>query len=251
MPSEVCTQVVYAWRQSDPGGKGIVLLLFLLSIYAWTIMLEKGWSLWRVRSGCKHFLSQFDPAESALKLVLRKREFGGPIAEAYFAALNEVMDILNVDAVSLDRHCEERSLPQALTDREIDKVRATLERVLAAQNLVIEERLGVLGSIVTISPFLGLLGTVWGVMLAFIGMAQKGRPDISAIAPGVSGALLTTVVGLLVAIPSVAGLNTILNGVKRTNVEMDNFVEDFSAKLRLQVSSATIREKRTRAEAAG
>ena len=229
------SNILYAWQQSDVCAKGIVLLLLLLSIYAWTIMFEKGWSLCRVRWGCSRFLAEFEPADSVLTLSLRERNFNGPIAEAYFAAVDEVMDILRVPPALVDRYCRSCTLPRALSSTEVDKVRSTVERTLAAQNLIIEERLGMLGTIVTISPFLGLLGTVWGVMLAFIGMAQKGRPDISAIAPGVSGALLTTVVGLVVAIPSVMGLNLILNAVKRTNVEMDNFVEDFVAKLRLQV----------------
>ena len=94
--------------------------------------------------------------------------------------------------------------------------------------------MGLLGTIVSISPFLGLLGTVWGVMLAFIGMAQKGRPDIGVIAPGVSGALLTTVVGLVVAIPSVIGNNFILSDVEKTTVEMGNFVENFIALVKLE-----------------
>ena len=234
MDSSFSSNIYYAWQQSDVCAKGIVAVLFLLSIYAWTIMFDKGWALLRVRLGCSRFLAEFEPADSVLALSLRERQFSGPIAEAYYTAIDDVMDILRVPSAVVDRYLRACVLPRALTDKEVDKVRSTLERVLAAQNLLIEERLGMLGTIVTISPFLGLLGTVWGVMLAFVGMAQKGRPDIGAIAPGVSGALLTTVVGLVVAIPSVMGLNLILNAVKRTNVEMDNFVEDFIAKLRLQ-----------------
>ena len=90
----------------------------------------------------------------------------------------------------------------------------------------IEQRLGLLSSIVSVSPFLGLLGTVWGVMLSFIGMAIEGKADINAIAPGVSGALLTTVVGLLVAIPAVIGYNFLSSQVKICAVRMDNFAED-------------------------
>jgi len=70
-------------------------------------------------------------------------------------------------------------------------------------------------------------------MLAFIGMAQAGRPDIAAMAPGVSGALLTTVVGLLVAIPSLVGNNAISNTVLKTCNEMENFVDAFIALLRI------------------
>ena len=87
---------------------------------------------------------------------------------------------------------------------------------------------------VSISPFLGLFGTVWGIMLAFTEMAMAGRPDIQTLAPGVSGALLTTVLGLLVAIPSLVGYNTITFYIKQVTVHMDNFVEEFIAKLKIE-----------------
>jgi biopolymer transport protein TolQ len=231
---------LYAYSTSDLISKGIVLLLLLLSVYAWTIMGEKAVSLGRVRRACRTFMDQFIVADSLLELSLRERDFEGPLAEAYFAALDEIMNILGVDAAQVDLYCRRRLLPRLLSDHEIQKVQAVIERVLTKQNLLIEERLGTLGTIVTLAPFLGLLGTVWGVMLAFVGMAQQGRPDLAILAPGICGALLTTVVGLVVAIPSVVGLNAILNGVKRTNVEMDNFTDDFVAKMRLQkTGSAT------------
>jgi biopolymer transport protein ExbB/TolQ len=225
---------LYAYSTSDLISQGIVLLLLLLSTYAWTIMAEKALSLARVRNACRRFLDAFEPADSVLELALRERDFAGPLAEAYYAALDEIMNVLGVRAQEVDVYCRQRLLPRLLTDNEIEKVKAVSERVLARQNLLIEERLGALGTIVTLAPFLGLLGTVWGVMLAFVGMAQQGRADLATLAPGVCGALLTTVVGLVVAIPSVVGLNAILNSVKRTNVEMDNFIEDFVAKMRLQ-----------------
>ncbi len=233
---------LYAYGTSDLISKGIVLLLILLSVYAWTIMAEKAVSLARVRSSCRRFLDQFEPADSLLELSLRERELTGPLAEAYFAALDEIMNVLGVDASQVDLYCRRRVLPRLLSDSEITKVRAVIERVLTRQNLLIEERLGALGTIVTLAPFLGLLGTVWGVMMAFVSMAQQGRPDLAVLAPGVCGALLTTVVGLVVAIPSVVGLNAILNAIKQTNADMDNFIDDFVAKMRLEktgsVSSA-------------
>ncbi len=236
---------LYAYNTSDLISKGIVLLLVLLSVYAWTIMGEKAVSLGRVRTACRKFMDSFVSADSLLELSLRERDFDGPLAEAYFAALDEIMNILVVDGSQVDLYCRRHLLPRGLSDHEIQKVQAVIERVLTRQNLLIEERLGTLGTIVTLAPFLGLLGTVWGVMLAFVGMAQQGRPDLAILAPGICGALLTTVVGLVVAIPSVVGLNAILNAVKRTNVEMDNFVDDFVAKLRLQkTGSATSAQDR-------
>jgi biopolymer transport protein ExbB/TolQ len=80
---------------------------------------------------------------------------------------------------------------------------------------------------VSASPFLGLLGTVWGVMEAFGGMAASGSAMLSAVAPGISGALLTTVVGLLVALPSAIGYNLLTNKIRRISVQMDNFAQEF------------------------
>lgn len=232
------TNTWYAFNTSDLVSKTIVLVLFCLSMYAWTTMVEKAFSLASVRRSSRRFLEQFEPAESLLELSLRERDLGGPLAEAYFAALDEIMNILEVDASQVDLYCRRRLLPRLLTENEIGKVRAVIERVLTRQNQLIEDRLGMLSTIVTLAPFLGLLGTVWGVMMAFVAMAQEGRPDLAVLAPGVSGALLTTVVGLLVAIPSVAGLNGILGSVKQINVDMDNFIDDFVTKMRLEKTGA-------------
>jgi biopolymer transport protein ExbB/TolQ len=226
--------IVYAWNQSDFCGQLIVVSIGLLSIYAWIIMLDKGLTMFRIRRSCTRFTKKFELATSPLELALLIDDFDGPLASAYQAGIDEIMDVLRVNPELVDTYCRRKTLPRALTQHEVDKVRSTVERTVAAQIMAMEEKLGILGTIVTLSPFLGLLGTVWGVMLAFIGMAQKGRPDINAIAPGVSGALMTTVAGLLVAIPSVAGNNIIINSVRRTTVEMDNFVETFMALLKLQ-----------------
>ena len=84
-----------------------------------------------------------------------------------------------------------------------------------------------IASAVTTAPFLGLLGTVWGVMDSFGGMGVTGSAMLSAVAPGISGALLTTVVGLLVALPSAICYNLLSDQIRRLSVEMDNFVQEF------------------------
>ena len=85
------------------------------------------------------------------------------------------------------------------------------------------------------SPFLGLLGTVWGVMSAFSGIAQaaatSGRADLASMAPGVSGALITTVAGLLVAIPSMFGYNWLVHNLRVLTVELDNFAQELVSKM--------------------
>ena len=102
------------------------------------------------------------------------------------------------------------------------------------QIVALEDKIIFLMTAVSISPFLGLFGTVWGIMLAFTEMAQAGKPDISTLAPGISGALLTTVLGLFVAMPSLVGYNYITFYIKQTTVFMDNFVEEFLGKFEME-----------------
>ena len=120
-----------------------------------------------------------------------------------------------------------------LTEAQMNAIEAVLEREISTQILELESGTSVLATIVSVCPFLGLFGTVWGVMLAFIGMAQQGSADIGAMAPGIASALLTTVVGLIVAIPSVIGYNAIGAMIRQLTVSMDNFSEAFMVKLKL------------------
>lgn len=227
--------VFYAFRQSDSFARLIVLLLFLLSIHAWTIMVEKGLVIRRARRGTSRFVRAFREAATPMELVLDIERHAGPLAYVYQAGIDELVDILDIDPQLIDTYCRRTTMPRSLSGSEVEKVRSTLERAVDLQVVELESRLGLLGTSVTVSPFLGLLGTVWGVMAAFCELAQRGRPDIGALAPGISGALLTTVVGLLVAIPALVGFNLLTNSVRLTTVEMDSFVEDFVAQLKLQV----------------
>ena len=81
------------------------------------------------------------------------------------------------------------------------------------------------------APFLGLLGTVWGVMSAFSYVAQAGKADLATMAPGVAAALVTTVAGLLVAIPSMFGYNWLVHNLRVRTVELDNFAQEFVSRI--------------------
>ncbi len=94
---------------------------------------------------------------------------------------------------------------------------------------------------VTAAPFLGLLGTVWGVLVAFTRMTTNlGGALLGAVAPGIAGALLTTVVGLLVALPSAIGYNLLVADIKRMCVEMDNFADELVADLQSVCSDRSV-----------
>lgn len=234
MPLAATSNLIYAFQNSDLFSRGIIGLLLLLSIQAWTIMIDKWLTVSHARRTSNRFLQQFATCKSALDMLTQLALHGGPLVDVYKAGVGELADILGINPQVLDAHSRNRSLPRPLSPYEVDRIRSTIERTVSNKINELEARLGLLGTAVTVSPFLGLLGTVWGVMIAFCGIARTGRPDIGAMAPGISGALLTTVVGLLVAIPSVVGFNAVTNGVKQTVTNMDTFVEDFISVLKLQ-----------------
>ncbi|MFW6414520.1 MAG: MotA/TolQ/ExbB proton channel family protein, partial [Verrucomicrobiota bacterium] len=225
--------VFYAFQQSDNFARLIIFLLFIISIQAWTIMIERGLTARKALRASRKFIHQFNACSSPTDMLFYMTRHKGPVVDVYESAVNEMADILGLNSELLDQYARSETMPRQLNNNELDRIRSTLERSVSVKAGELEQKLGMLGTVVTISPFLGLLGTVWGVMMAFTGMAQSGRPDIGAMAPGVSGALLTTVVGLLVAIPSVIGYNTLTNYVNLTVTELDNFVEDFMSVLKL------------------
>ena len=113
----------------------------------------------------------------------------------------------------------------------MEHVKRTLERTVAQQSLRLESGLILLAIAVSGAPFLGLLGTVWGVMSAFSYVALKGRAELATMAPGVAAALITTVAGLLVAIPSMFGYNWLVHNLRVLTVELDNFAQELISKI--------------------
>jgi biopolymer transport protein TolQ len=113
----------------------------------------------------------------------------------------------------------------------IEHVKRTMENAVAQESLKLESGLILLAIAVSGAPFLGLLGTVWGVMSTFGHIAQQGSASLAAMAPGVSAALITTVAGLLVAIPSMFGYNWLVHNLRVLTVELDNFAQEIVSKI--------------------
>lgn len=207
--------VTGVFAESSLPGKLIVLLLFISSVGVWYVMGTKMIQLARARKSSEHFLDLFrkksNPFEQGQRIP------GSPLNtlyEAGCAAISEQGD-------------------QPLTSHQMESVRAVVDRTMADEALLLEDGMGLLATAVSACPFLGLLGTVWGVMDAFMGMASSGSATLSAVAPGIAGALLTTVVGLLVALPSAIGYNLLTSRIRRLAVQMDNFSQEFGSAAQL------------------
>ncbi|MBM4148693.1 MAG: biopolymer transporter ExbB [Lentisphaerae bacterium] len=220
----ICS-VMFAFEQSNPAGKAIVAVLFLGSVFAWTLMAAKSRELGLARRATERFLSEQRKAQSPVTLFLKRSQMyqASPVFAVYSAACEHLVSAFD-PASSVGRSESGR-----LTRTEMNMARTAAERAVADQSLILENNMGLLATAVTTAPFLGLLGTVWGVMDAFCSMAVVGSAMLSAVAPGISGALLTTVIGLLVALPSAIGYNLMTDRIKRLCVQMDTFAQEFLA----------------------
>ena len=225
---------IEAYKQSDSVGQFIVWLLFVGSILTWTIMIEKAFSLHRAKRFSLDFIRMFRNERFPIRLLSRAEKNLSPVTSVYKSGTANLLEYYDIPSEFADQYGSSRYPQKKLSTAEIETLRSSLERSVADQILQIEDKIGILATAVSASPFFGLFGTVWGVMMAFCGMATQGRADISAIAPGVSGALLTTVVGLMVAIPSLIGYNLLTNSIRQITVYMDNFVEEYMAKIKLE-----------------
>ena len=219
--------VYYAYQNSDGVGKAIVVLLIIGSMITWTVMLEKWWSLYRAKRLSQRFTDlfyQFGEKNLVSDVLIREEKINdGPVAAIYREAMVKLLDFYAANGETIrgtTRTCK-------LSEAQCNAIEAILQREVARQLNELETRIGMLATLVSLSPFCGLFGTVWGVMMAFCGIAAAGKSDFTALAPGVAGALLTTVAGLVVAIPSLVGYNWLTGMIRDLTVTMDNFTEEF------------------------
>jgi biopolymer transport protein TolQ len=227
--------VGYAFSHSDIVGQSIVVFLLFASVLTWTIMLDKGLALHRAVKLSEYLISFTRNSKTIFGLYRNAKDNPSPVAQVYMAGASKLMEFQSLTHEKVSIMQTHGESPQVkLTQSEISAIQTALEREVAEQIMTLEKRIGVLGTAVSVSPFFGLFGTVWGIMMAFTAVAAHGSANIGALAPGVSGALLTTVVGLVVAIPSLIGYNLLTVTIRKLTVYMDNFTEDFIAKVKLE-----------------
>jgi len=194
-------------------------------------MLTKISELRRAKSVSLRFWRDFRKESHPLNLYMQQKSYAGsPLFKIYVDSCETALRELAMRGVGVDElFLEDAERVNDLSPHQIEAIRNIAERNVADQALRLEHNVGFLANAVSMSPFLGLLGTVWGVMEAFTSMASSGSANLSAVAPGISAALLTTVVGLLVALPSAFGYNIITNHIRTLTVQMDNFAQELAA----------------------
>lgn len=219
--------MLYAWNVSNAAGKAIIVLLILASVFSWSVMVTKFLFIRQARRENERFLRRFRHSRYPLEIFEQGQRFGAsPLAAVYASGARELSFHLLGSSV-VDETYRSRLLDAPKIDAtSMGSVRSSLERAVGEESLKLEANLILLATAVSGAPFLGLLGTVWGVMDAFTGVAIAGKANLAALAPGVSGALITTVAGLLVAIPAMFGYNFLITTLKGMMVEMENFAAE-------------------------
>lgn len=219
-------ELLYVWDRATIEAKAIIILLIVFSIVVWSVMGYKAVQMRRARRLNYYFNEEFRAQPKVLDVFDRKLHVEGcPLYEVYQTGC------VQLDARLRGPGGERRK--QTVTLKNMEHVKRALENTVAQESLKLESGLIWLSIAASGAPFLGLLGTVWGVMSAFAGIAQapQGAASLAAMAPGVSAALITTVAGLLVAIPSMFGYNWLVHNLRAFTVGLDNFAQELVSRM--------------------
>jgi biopolymer transport protein TolQ len=200
--------------------------LLLVSLASWTVIFGKLFGLRRVRARNDGFERDFWSGRSLNELqqaaIARSGDDGAPMERIFASGMREFMKLR-----------EKRLDAQAQLDGARRAMRASFQRELDA----VESHLSFLGSVGSVSPYVGLFGTVWGIMHAFVGLSNLQQVTLATVAPGIAEALVATALGLFAAIPAVIAYNRFARDIDRIAIQLETFIEEFSNILQRNVAA--------------
>ena len=238
----------FAFDKATTEGKVTIVMLAVVSLFSWTVIIQKARQLYRAQKMSKRFYTAYRATRDPLELFNNEGDFSGaPAFEVYATGAEEVAYHLKNNPVTVKsrpRSPSSAGLPLATLEANTDffarsrvtkisqgsfeSVKVVLERAVSAQALSLEKGMIILSTAVAGGPFIGLLGTVWGVIETFSGIARVQAASLTAMAPGVAGALIATVVGLFVAIPAMFAYNYMITTIRAITQELDNFTAEYA-----------------------
>ena len=236
----------FAMEKATIEGKMTIGVLAVVSMFSWTVILSKARQLYKATKMSKRFYGAYRSTRDPVELFNNNREFNGaPAYEIYYNGAEELAYHLKNNPVEVKKATvlSSNQVPGAETDvfaravstkisnASFESVKVVLERSVSAQTILLEKGMIILTTAVAGGPFLGLFGTVWGVMETFSGIAIKQAASLTAMAPGVAGALIATVVGLFVAIPAMFAYNYMVTMIRHITQELDNFVTEYATSI--------------------
>jgi biopolymer transport protein TolQ len=217
--------LTFAFEKATIEGKITIGSLIVVSMVSWTVIITKGMQLFKARRMSKQFYAAFRAAEDPLEIARSGKTYeGAPAYEVYATGVEELEYQLKHNPLKMGDG-------KRISHESFSSVQIAFERGVSAEALSLEKGMIILTTAVAGGPFIGLLGTVWGVMETFSGIAKAQSASLTAMAPGVAGALIATVVGLFVAIPAMFAYNLMITSIRQLTQELDNFNAEISTSL--------------------
>jgi biopolymer transport protein TolQ len=199
--------------------KFVLLLLIVFSVVSWAIILTKNIQLKRMNFSDGKFLDTFWKASSLEAIHEELGKFAtSPLAQVFRAGYTELQKIAET---------KRNKSKEDLQLSGLDNVSRALRKASDNEIARLEGRTSFLATVGSTSPFIGLFGTVWGIMTAFQNIGNSGAASLAVVAPGISEALITTAVGLVAAIPAVMAYNYFVGKFRKQDLEINNFTTDF------------------------
>jgi len=215
------------FKNVGPVGAVVLAILVLFSLMSWAIIIYKGASLRRAHSQSDTFLQVFRKSSkfSEVNSVCAQLK-ASPLVGVFQAGYMEVNQQVRGQGAKQEGKEKDAAGPKP-TVRSLDALSRALARAATVESTRIERRLSFLATTATVTPFIGLFGTVWGIMSAFADIGRMGSANLAVVAPGISEALITTAMGLLAAIPAAVFYNFFSSRIRVLGSMLDDFAMEF------------------------
>ncbi|MDI4631516.1 protein TolQ [Pelomonas sp. V22] len=196
--------------------KLVIAALLAVSLASWSVIFSKLISLSKIKGSNEAFEQEFWSGKNLNELYssVSAKQNGAPLERIFVAGMREFLKLR-------ERRVQE---PSALLDGARRAMRASFQRELDAM----ESHLSFLASVGSVSPYVGLFGTIWGIMHAFVGLSNLTQVTLATVAPGIAEALVATAIGLFAAIPAVLAYNRFARQIDRSAITLETFIEEFS-----------------------
>lgn len=207
--------------QSGFIAKLVLLALMIASVLSWSVIFMKHKSLKIARKESQAFLNTFWYGQDLEDIYAKSEQYTrSPVAAVFKAGFKELKKLSQISEGTSDK-------PDLLKNDGLDNISRALNRATMSEIGNLESAVGLLATVASATPFIGLFGTVWGIMSSFQGIGATGSANLAVVAPGISEALITTAAGLAAAIPAVMFYNYFVGRIKTLGTEMDVFSQDF------------------------
>ena len=228
----LANSLINGFLGSNLMGQLVVVVQLLGSVVMVAAAIGKIKELSFVGMATRRFLRDFSTGQDVLEYYLQRRpNVTSGLEGIYKVTCERLLKLLTPDVRSLLVGRQDGSAAAALTAREIELVRGTCDHALDEEVIRVERGMGIVATIVALEPMLGLLGTVWGVLDAFAEMGSAGSANLATIAPSISAALATTVVGLIVAIPGILVHSFLSARVRNITSDMEGFEDELMGRI--------------------